>query len=61
MNWTELIFRGIKGAISSLSMKKMAKTICMILMVYLIALGLKKGPLGCWMVDLLPLEDDEVG
>ena len=61
MNWTELTLSGIKGAISSLSMKKMDKQIFMILMVYLIALGLKRGPLGCWMVDPLPLEDDKVG
>ena len=61
MNWTELTFSGIKGAISSLSMKKMDKPILMILVVYFIALGLRKGPLGCWIVDPLPLEGDLVG
>ena len=61
MNWTELIFSGIKVAISSLSMIKMAKPIPMILMVYMIALGLKRGHLGSWMVDPLRMEGDEVG
>ena len=61
MNWTELTFSGVKGAISSLSMKKMAKPMLMFLMVYLIAFGIRRGPLGCWMVDPLPLGGDKVG
>ena len=61
MDWTELISSDIKGAIFSLSMIKMAKPIPMILMVNLIVMGLKRGHLGCWMVDPLPLEGDKVG
>ena len=61
MNWTELAFSGIKGAISSLTIKKMDEPILMTFMVYSITLGLRRGPLGCWMVDPLPLEGDEVG
>ena len=38
----------------------MAKPILMFLMVYLIAFGIRRGPLGCWTFDPLPLEGDKV-